>query len=84
MNSRQRRKADRAYKILKDFVVIRLKLNGEVSNDELGIFLSQKNFLYHRLPPKGSYWVHLTPAARSIGVSQFVKAQTCVKTTAAS
>lgn len=75
MNSRQRRKADRAYKVLQDFVVVRLRISGEVTEEEINIFKEQQNFLRRRLAPVGSYWNYLTPAARAIGVSHYVKAQ---------
>ncbi len=75
MNSRQRRKADRAYKVLQDFVVVRLRISGEVTEEEIQIFKDQDNFLRRRLAPSGSYWRYLTQAARAIGVSHYVKAQ---------
>lgn len=75
MNSKQRRKANKAYKTLQDFVVVRLRINGDVSEEEIADFLKQPNFLLKRPAPNGTYWRHLTNAARSIGLSHFVKAQ---------
>lgn len=75
MNSKQRRKANKAYKVLQDFVVVRLRINGDVSEEEIGDFLKQPNFLLKRPAPRGTYWIHLTNAARNIGLSHYVKAQ---------
>lgn len=73
MNSRQRRKANRAYTLIKDFVVIRLRLKGEVTEEQIAEFAKIDNFLLHRLSPRGSYWRHLSPAARKLGFSHYVK-----------
>lgn len=75
MNSKQRRKANRAYKILQDFVVVRLRLSGEVNDEEIQVFLEQENFLLRKNAPQGSYWKYLTNAGKKIGLLNYAKAR---------
>lgn len=78
MNSRQRRKANRAYKVLQDFVVIRLRLSGEVTEEEIKVFLEQENFLLRKNSPDGSYWRCVSNAGRKLGLLNYAKAKRTV------
>lgn len=75
MNSRQRRKANRAYKVLQDFVMIRLRISGEVTEDEIKAFLEQENFLVKKLSPLGSYWNRVSEAGMKIGLRSYARAR---------
>lgn len=71
MNSKQRKKARKASKMLIDICTMRLKMKGELEADVLAA--GYKNFLLQKPAPHGSYWNKLTGSARRTGYKAIAK-----------
>lgn len=63
MNAKQRHKAVRAFRMLKDIATINLKLDVGTHTD-MEIFFAGDTFLTKTHAPIGSYWPHLKGRAR--------------------
>ena len=79
MNSKQRRKANRAFKTMKDAIVIRLRFQPDITSEQIALFMLKDNFLLKRRPPRyvSSYWRCLSSAGRRMGIAQYAKAKIC-------